>query len=376
MTHEIYMKEALRLAEQARGYTSPNPMVGAVIVKNNHIIGRGFHKKAGTPHAEVYALQEAGLEAEGATLYVTLEPCCHHGKTPPCVDLIIQSGVCCVYIAMIDPNPLVSGQGITKLREAGIEVHIGLLEKEAQKLNEPFLSYLRGNNPFIVLKWAMTLDGKIATAKGESKWITTEEARNFGHELRATYDAMLVGIGTILIDDPELTCRLDGKSDFCNTIDGSIPHQPDCIILDSRGRTPSNAAIFSCSTRKVHIFVSPTCKESEKYRLHQAGASVHVLPHSKKGLSIEAVLQKAKGLGYSSILIEGGSQILSAFVEAKKVDKIYAFLGPLVLGGKNSKPAVGGLGFDSLSEALQLSYDEIFFKGNNIVIAAKPKGGS
>lgn len=370
MTHEEYMLEALALAKKAKGYTRPNPLVGAVVVKDNNIIGRGFHKKAGTPHAEVYALAEAGPEAEGATLYVTLEPCSHYGKTPPCAERVIASGIREVYVAMTDPNPLVCGKGIAMLQKAGITVHVGLLEEEARKLNEPFLAYITSGLPYIVLKWAMSLDGKLATYTGESQWITTKEAREYSHELRATYDAMLVGIGTVLADNPSLTCRLPEGHSFLEALETKEPHQPDCIILDALGRTPSEATIFQCKHRQVHIMVSSACSRAERERLEHAGAFIHEVETDEAGLKLDQVLSLLGKLHYTSILVEGGSQVLASFVEQKLVNKIYAFMGPLVIGGKGALPAVGGKGFPTLKDSLHLSFDEMLLKGNTVVAIA------
>ncbi|MDU7824738.1 MAG: dihydrofolate reductase family protein, partial [Veillonella sp.] len=298
----VYMKRAIELAKLATGHTSPNPLVGAVVVKDNTIIGEGYHHKAGTAHAEVHALNQAGDNAKGATLYVTLEPCSHYGKTPPC--------------------------------EAGIEVVCPVCSDECAELNEHFFTYIQTGKPFVTLKSAMSLDGKIATSTGQSQWITNESSRRDGHVLRATHDAMLVGIGTILADNPQLNCRLTDSELSDALLDKSILdepitiHQPDVIILDSLGRTPTTSSVFEINNRKIHIFVSKGCPKDRIQALEQVGAQVTVVESistrkSKstdividiKKLSIDDILTKLGELGYTSILVEGGSAIISSFVE-------------------------------------------------------------
>ena len=278
-----YMKRAIALAKLATGHTSPNPLVGAVVVKDNTIIGEGYHHKAGTAHAEVHALNQAGDNAKGATLYVTLEPCSHYGKTPPCALRIIEAGIAKVVIGSTDPNPLVAGKGIEILKEAGIEVVVPVCSDECAELNEHFFTYIQTGKPFVTIKSAMSLDGKIATFTGQSQWITNESSRRDGHVLRATHDAMLVGIGTILADNPQLNCRLsdDELADAIldrNILDEPITvHQPDVIILDSLGRTPTTSRVFEVDTRKVHIFVSKGCPKERIQALEQVGALVTVV---------------------------------------------------------------------------------------------------
>lgn len=273
-----YMQTALALAAKALGRTSPNPMVGAVIVKDGRIIGQGYHQKAGTPHAEIHALGEAGTAAEGATLYVTLEPCVHYGRTPPCADAIIRAGIKRVVIATEDPNPQVAGRGIYALQQAGIATTVGVKEREAKKLNEVFNKFITTGKPFIVLKCAMSMDGKIATRTGHSQWITGAEARLFGHPLRDRYDAIMVGMGTVLADDPLLTTRLpkgDGKN-------------PLRIILDSKGRIPMESKVIADKSAPTLVAVTPQASEAKIAALEAAGVSVVVTNPRRTGQFIYA----------------------------------------------------------------------------------------
>ena len=388
-----YMKRAIALAKLATGHTSPNPLVGAVVVKDNTIIGEGYHHKAGTAHAEVHALNQAGENAKGATLYVTLEPCSHYGKTPPCVLRIIEAGIAKVVIGSTDPNPLVAGKGIEILKEAGIEVVVPVCNDECAKLNEHFFTYIQTGQPFVTIKSAMSLDGKIATYTGQSQWITNESSRRDGHVLRATHDAMLVGIGTILADNPQLNCRLsdaeltDAISDR-NILNEPIPvHQPDIIILDSLGRTPTTSRVFEVDTRKVHIFVSKGCPKERIQALEQVGAFVTVVESvstrkSKstdividiKKLSIDDILTKLGDFGYTSVLVEGGSAIISSFVETMNFDKVVTYIGNTIIGGTEATTAVGGCGFESLESSPQLTFTKTTVLDNNIRIEAYRQG--
>lgn len=389
----VYMKRAIALAKLATGHTSPNPLVGAVVVKDNTIIGEGYHHKAGTAHAEVHALNQAGDDAKGATLYVTLEPCSHYGKTPPCALRIIESGIARVVVGSTDPNPLVAGKGIQMLKESGIEVICPVCSDECAELNEHFFTYIQTGQPFVTIKSAMSLDGKIATYTGQSQWITNESSRRDGHVLRATHDAMLVGIGTILADNPQLNCRLsdDELADAIldrNILNEPIPvHQPDVIILDSLGRTPTTSRVFEVDTRKVHIFVSKGCPKERIQALEQVGALVTVVESvstrkSKstdividiKKLSIDDILTKLGDFGYTSVLVEGGSAIISSFVEAMNFDKVVTYIGNTIIGGTEATPAVGGRGFESLDSSPQLTFTKTTVLDNNIRIEAYRQG--
>lgn len=389
MNDELYMKRAISLAKMATGHTSPNPLVGAVVVKNNTIVGEGYHHKAGEAHAEVHALDAAGDNARGATLYVTLEPCAHYGKTPPCAKRVVESGIARVVIGSTDPNPLVAGKGIQILTEAGIEVTTDVCVDECIQLNEHFFTFIQTHKPFVTIKSAMSLDGKIATFTGQSQWITNESSRKDGHILRASHDAMLVGIGTILADDPLLNCRLTRDELYeaiINRHDVSIDntlevHQPDIIILDSQGRTPTDAKVFTIPNRKVIVYVAKGCPEQRRIALANAGAIVEELPTKSvrqgrttdvaidiKKIDIQACLEHLGEQEYTSVLVEGGSTIISSFVESLSFDKIVTYIGNLVIGGANSTAAVGGTGFATLHEAPTLEFASSRILDNNIRI--------
>lgn len=389
MNDELYMKRAISLAKMATGHTSPNPLVGAVVVKNNTIVGEGYHHKAGEAHAEVHALDAAGDNARGATLYVTLEPCAHYGKTPPCAKRVVESGIARVVIGSTDPNPLVAGKGIQILTEAGIEVTTDVCVDECIQLNEHFFTFIQTHKPFVTIKSAMSLDGKIATFTGQSQWITNESSRKDGHILRASHDAMLVGIGTILADDPLLNCRLTRDELYeaiINRHDVSIDntlevHQPDIIILDSQGRTPTDAKVFTIPNRKVIIYVAKGCLEQRRIALANVGAIVKELPTKSvrqgrttdvaidiKKIDIQACLEHLGEQEYTSVLVEGGSTIISSFVESLAFDKIVTYIGNLVIGGANSTSAVGGTGFATLHEAPTLEFASSRILDNNIRI--------
>lgn len=365
MTDSEYMERAIALAKEATGHTSPNPLVGAVIVKDGQIIGEGYHHKAGEPHAEVHALHQAGMEARGATLYVTLEPCSHYGKTPPCAKRVIAAGLKRVVIGMVDPNPLVSGKGIQLLKDAGIEVTVGVLEEACQLMNEDFITFIAEKRPFVVLKSAMSLDGKIATATGESKWITSRAAREDGHELRAKYDAMLVGIGTILADDPQLNCRI---------YDRKIK-QPDVYILDAFGRTPMSAKVWQTEGRTVYIIVSQQCDMEKIMDLERKGAEVIILPETDGHIDLEAVLEEMGARNCMSVLVEGGSRILASFVEQNLFDKYIAYIGNILIGGVNATPALGGSGLRHLRDAAPLHFASTTVLDEAIkIVAYREKG--
>lgn len=339
-----YMKLALKLAARARGRTSPNPLVGAVIVKDGNIVGRGFHQKAGTPHAEIHALKEAGPEARGATLYVTLEPCCHYGRTGPCSEAVIQAGIARTVVAMADPNPLVAGKGLKRLEDAGISVTLGVMEEEARKLNEVFLKYIETRLPFVVAKAAVSLDGKIATRSGKSRWITGPEARAYGHRLRDRYDAILVGIGTILADDPLLTARLPGRRS----------RDPVRIVLDSRGRTPPDARVLNQqSGAPAIIAVTEEAPLERLAALRDAGAEIVVVNEGPR-IDLLALMKLLGAREITSVLIEGGAAVHGSALEAGIVDKAVWFIAPKIIGGSEAPGPVGGFGVDDPNDAAQL----------------------
>lgn len=345
-----FMNRAIELAWQGRGWTSPNPMVGAVVVKDGTIVGEGFHPAVGKPHAEVYALDAAGENAQGATLYVTLEPCAHHGRTPPCVERVLESGVARVVVAVEDPNPLVAGKGIQRLRAAGVDVEVGVLADDASKLNERFFKYIKTKRPFVAIKTGMSLDGKIATASGESMWITNESSRGYVQILRGTYDAIMVGVNTVVQDNPRLTCRLPGG------------RQPLRIIIDSMARTPMNAKLFSIEGAghrpQTLICVSAKAPEDRVRALRAAGAEILVCPDS--GFSVDTHIDLAKLMPVlgkreiTSILLEGGGTINAAALDAGIVDKVYVFVAPKIIGGVGAPTMVEGSGVTLLEEAVQL----------------------
>ena len=340
-----FMVRALELALAGRGRVSPNPMVGAVLVKDGRIVGEGFHARAGAPHAEVVALEAAGEAARGATLYVTLEPCCHQGRTPPCAPRIVASGVLQVMSATLDPNPQVGGRGLALLREAGLRADVGLLEAEAVRLNEVFFTYMTSGRPFVTLKAAISLDGKIATVTGESRWITGEAARRRVHEMRNEVDAVLVGIGTILRDDPLLTTRL------------GVPGQRDPVrvIVDNLARLPAKARVInSASAAPTLVAVGPKAPAYKVERLREAGATVLVLEQSARRISLAALMQALVAREITSVLIEGGAEIHASALAEGIVDKVAFFLAPLLIGGKTAPSALGGPGIEKLADAVRL----------------------
>lgn len=339
-----YMRMALRLAGKARGRTSPNPMVGAIVVKNGKVLSRGYHRKAGEPHAEAVALAKAGKAAKGATLYVTLEPCSHTNKrTPPCTPLVMQSGVKRVVVAMIDPNPHVSGGGIKALRKAGIEVLTGVLEADAKKLNEAFIKHVTTGMPFVTLKIAQTLDGRIATAAGESKWITGEEARKEGHRLRDRHDAILVGINTVLKDDPSLTTRVPRGRD------------PLRIIVDSKLRVPLIAKVLTQrSTAKTFIATLDSMPKDRLDKLLDAGAEILIVKEKSGQVDLKHLMRMLGSFGITSILIEGGSTVNASALRSGIVDKVVVFAAPLLMTGADSLCSIGGKSPARLSNAVRL----------------------
>lgn len=342
-----YMQLALELAATARGRTSPNPMVGSVIVKNGEIVGKGYHAKAGSAHAEIVALAGAGDAARGATVYVTLEPCCHHGRTGPCTEALLKAGVKKVVAAMKDPNPLVSGKGLAILSEAGVVVESGTLEQESVKLNEVFLKYITTKRPFVVLKAATSLDGKIATAGGESKWITGDAARQQGHRLRDIYDAILVGVNTVLTDDPSLTARLpEGRG-----------KDPLRIVVDSTARTPTAAKILLQESAAHTIIATTEAAPAERRAsLMAAGAEVIVVPGSGPTVDLVKLMELLGEKEISSVLIEGGGKISGSALSAGIVDKVAWFIAPSIIGGDDAPGPVRGPGIKNLREATRL-YD-------------------
>ncbi|MFB7641275.1 bifunctional diaminohydroxyphosphoribosylaminopyrimidine deaminase/5-amino-6-(5-phosphoribosylamino)uracil reductase RibD [Peribacillus butanolivorans] len=360
---QYYMKLALDLAASAKGKTNPNPVVGAVIVKDGVIAGTGIHRKAGEPHAEVHAFKMAGDYAKDATLYVTLEPCSHYGKTPPCANLVKESGVRRVVVATQDPNPEVAGRGISILRDAGIEVEVGVLEKEAQRLNERFIHNMITNRPFVISKYAMTLDGKLATHTGHSKWITGEESRHSVHLLRDEVDAILIGIGTVLADNPSLTTRLPeggGKN-------------PIRIILDSELRVPLDANVVQVSDAKTVIVTQENTSVDKIAALSEKGIEFIIVPKTDAGLDLRILMEELNKKGITDVLLEGGSEVNSSFLRAGLIDKYLIYVAPKLLGGRNSLTPFSGINVDTMDEAMDVSISSVDMSGEDICIIAYPK---
>ncbi len=357
---EGFMRQAIELAARARGRTSPNPMVGAVLVRDGQILAEGYHQRAGEPHAEVVALRKAGPLAQGAILYTNLEPCCHWGRTPPCTRAIIDAGVAQVHMAMLDPNPLVNGKGKAELEASGIAIHVGLCEKEARRLNEAFIKYITTGRPFVTAKFAMSLDGKIATHSGESRWITGGAARERAHMLRDVSDTIMVGMNTVLADDPLLTARLD-RPDV---------HHPLRVVVDTRGRIPLEARMLA-SGQPAHTLVASTeLMSKEKHRqLEERGAEVLILPHKKGHVDLAALMDVLGDMEVVSLLVEGGGAILGSLFSEGLVDKVMAFIAPKIIGGAGAPTPVEGEGVASLAEALQLEDVEVERLGADILVS-------
>jgi diaminohydroxyphosphoribosylaminopyrimidine deaminase / 5-amino-6-(5-phosphoribosylamino)uracil reductase len=358
-----FMKRALTLAEKGLGLSSPNPSVGCVIVREGKIVGRGLHEYALRDHAEIQALHEAGELSRNATAYVTLEPCCHQGRTPPCVDRLIQSGIRRVVVGRTDPYPKVSGRGIEILRSAGIQVDAGLMSEEAGKIIEPFACHVTTGLPFVVSKAGMSLDGKIGTGWPEGRWINSSKGREFGQYLRLCADAVLVGIGTILFDDPELTYRAKTRK--------ARPLLR--VILDTRLRTPSDARIFKANPQgSILIFCGHEASQSRQTELESLGAEIIRIPCSGKDLDLQAVLQELGKRGVLELLVEGGSQVHWSFLSQRKVDCFFFIIAPLVLGGKNSVPSIGGEGYRAVEESPKFRIRKSIFMGSDMVLETYP----
>lgn len=362
---EYYMQLALDLAESARGKTNPNPLVGAIIVKDGVIAGTGIHRKAGEPHAEVHAFRMAGEYAKGATLYVTLEPCSHFGKTPPCANLVKDSGVSRVVVAMQDPNPEVAGRGIELIRNAGIDVKVGVLEEKAKRLNERFIHNMLTNRPFVISKFAMTLDGKLATHTGHSKWITGDQARYTVHQLRNEVDAILVGIGTVLADNPSLTTRLPNEN-------GKNPIR---VILDSELRTPLDANVVNTNEAKTIIVTSEHVDESKLTALQEKHVEFIFVLKTETGLNLDVLLTELYKKGITDVLVEGGAEINASFLRAGLINKYLVYIAPKLLGGRHSLTPFTGYDVDRMDEALNVTFEKVDKIGDDLCITAYPKLG-
>jgi len=362
--HRHFMTLALRLAAKGRGKTSPNPMVGALVVKNGRIVGRGYHQGPGQPHAEILALKQAGRRANGATLYVTLEPCCHILKrTPPCVPAVVQSGVQQIMVAMTDPNPMVKGRGITALRRAGIAVTTGMAQEEAAQLNRAYLHWMRTGRPYVILKAGMTLDGKVATAKGESRWITGLRARQDVHRLRSQVDAVIVGVGTVLKDNPTLTARLSGRP-----LKLAL-RQPLRVVLDSRLRTPPAAKVCAKQNRARTLIVTTSrAPRSRRRPFEQAGVEVVSLSTKNGPVSLPALMTMLGKRGITSALIEGGSTVNASALRANLVNHVVLYLAPTLMGGQDAKAVIGGRSPARLAQALSLRHLTVRRIGEDLVV--------
>jgi diaminohydroxyphosphoribosylaminopyrimidine deaminase/5-amino-6-(5-phosphoribosylamino)uracil reductase len=353
MTHKDFMREALLLAR--RGRTSPNPMVGAVLVNGGVVVGKGYHPKAGEPHAEVFALRQAGEKARGADLYVTLEPCCHHGKTPPCADAVIAAGVKRVFAAMEDPNPLVSGKGFGKLRKAGVEVEVGLLGDEARELNRGFIKRVTCGRPFVLWKAAMTLDGKTACRTGDSRWVTGEAARRRVHRIRSQSDAVMVGIGTVLADNPELTVR---------HLKGANPLR---VVVDARAETPLNSRVLGGGAGTI-IAVTGEAPAGRVEALQNAGAQILKVESDGGRVNLSRLLERLAGLGINNLLLESGGRLSASMLAGGLVDRGIIFIAPKIAGGEDAPTPVEGEGASLMAEALRAGAPKVRRFGDDIAL--------
>jgi diaminohydroxyphosphoribosylaminopyrimidine deaminase/5-amino-6-(5-phosphoribosylamino)uracil reductase len=341
---ETWMRHAVNLAERGRGAAEPNPLVGAVVVRDGGVVGAGWHRKYGEPHAEVNALAEAGDAARGATLYVTLEPCCHHGKTPPCTDVVLRSGVRRVVVAISDPFPEVSGKGVAALRAAGLVVEVGTCAAEARRLNAPYLKLIDRAMPYVHAKWAMTLDGKIATRTGDAKWISNDAARRRVHELRGRMDAVVVGIGTVLADDPLLTARPPG------------PRTPARVVFDSRLRLPVESRLVR-TAREAPVIAATADKvdPDRAVALEACGVEVLHVPAPDGRPGVEPLLRELGRRRFTNVLVEGGGTVLGSFLDARAIDEFHVFVAPKLVGGAAAPSPVAGQGVATMAEALSLA---------------------
>jgi diaminohydroxyphosphoribosylaminopyrimidine deaminase / 5-amino-6-(5-phosphoribosylamino)uracil reductase len=374
-TEATYMRRALQLAARGRGRVEPNPMVGCVIVRGGRVLGEGYHRRFGGPHAEIDALRRcaggataivspsvAANAARGATVYVTLEPCGHHGKTPPCTDALIAAGVAQVVAAMRDPNPLVAGRGLRLLKKAGIEVDVGLLEREASDLNAPFIKLMRHKRPWVILKWAQSLDGKIATTTGDARWISDERMRAHAHRVRGRLDAIIVGRGTVERDDPLLTCRTGriGHTDHSGAAPrtGRPPRIATRVVLDAGLHTPETAQLVRTARQApTWFFCTPRAAEARLRKLQAAGCEVYEVPPDAggAGVSLPAVLDVLGQHDMTNVLVEGGGQVLGSFFDQKLADELHIYIAPRLIGGAAAPTPLAGIGPARLGDSLYLN---------------------
>ena len=355
-----YMKQALSLAKLALGQVSPNPAVGAIVVKDGEVVGQGYTQPPGSWHAEVMALKQAGEKARGAVMYVTLEPCCRYGRTPPCTQAVIAAGISEVHLAMLDSNPQVSGRGEDELEREGIKTYVGEHEEEAKEINEAYIKFIKTGMPFVTAKFAVSLDGKIATKSGDSEWISGSEARKYVHYLRYTTDAIMAGANTVIADDPRLTCRYAGKG-------GEARKQPLRVIIDGRGRTPTAARIFT-ETGKVLVALSQSVETEKKKAFTQIGAELLELSSEERLVDLKRLLKTLGEREITSVLVEGGGVLLGSLFDHKLVDKVIAFIAPIIIGGVEAKTAVAGTGIDKVIDAFKLEHISVEKCGEDLMI--------
>lgn len=361
------MGRALELAWRAQGRVAPNPAVGAVIVRNQQVVGWGWTQPPGGPHAEIVALRQAGELARGATLYVTLEPCAHYGRTPPCTDALIQAGISRVVVAVIDPFPQVAGKGVERLRAAGLEVCVGVARERAAELNAGYFKRLRWHVPEVTLKYAMTLDGHIATVTGHSRWITGPAARRYAHQLRDQHDAIMVGVGTVLADDPLLTTRLEAEE----TGDGG-PHHPLRVVIDTRARTPRQARLLQRDVPGRTLIITTELAPPERVAaLWEAGAELAFVPERCGKVDLRAALHVLAERGINRVLVEGGGQLLGALFDEGLADRLVAFVAPVLVGGTSAPVPLAGRGVTTMDRALRLLNVTVRQLGDDLVIEGR-----
>lgn len=359
MDDERYLRQALSLAERGVGWTSPNPLVGAVIVKDGRVIGEGWHVRCGELHAERHALTRCTEDPRGATMYVNLEPCCHQGRQPPCVDAIIEAGIARVVLGARDPNPSVAGQGIARIRRAGIQVTEGCLAEECRQINEVFFHYIQTKRPFLAMKYAMTQDGKIAAYTGASQWISGEESRRHAHALRNRYRGILVGVGTVLADDPMLNCRMEGGRD------------PIRILCDSQLRTPLTAQVVR-TAREIPTILATCCtEEARQAPYREAGCTVIVTPPRDGSVDLSLLMQELGQREIDSVLLEGGGTLNWSALQQGLVQKVYTYIAPKLLGGAGAKSPVEGQGFPRPDEAVHLRTRKVTMLGEDLLIESE-----
>ncbi len=356
MEEKVYMQRAIELAKKGAGFVNPNPMVGAVIVKNGKVIGEGYHEKYGQLHAERNALKNCSESPKGATMYVTLEPCCHYGKTPPCTEAIIESGISKVVVGTLDVNPVVAGKGAKILAEYGIKVEVGLLEKECRNLNRVFNKYMSTGLPYVVMKYAMTADGKIATTNGESKWITGEDARNNVHRLRKNLSGIMVGVSTVIADNPSLDCRLEEPS-----------NNPIRIICDSHLRTPMDSNVVKSAKTNQTIIATSSDDVARVAEYEKRGCKVLRVAQGENGVDLKSLMKKLGDMGVDSILLEGGGTINYSALESKIVDEIHIHMAPKIFGGSSKSP-VEGIGIKDINDAIKLNPINTTWAGEDLII--------